>query len=88
MFTLKELLFKSEKVLFKSMQEKARCINQLLPSSKTNGYMLKKKITHLYYHSVKKLLLVGPFYLEFVSVFCNAALCEMLPLNILAITKF
>ena len=43
MFTFQKLLLKSDNVLLKSMQDKANRINQLLPSSKTNGYMLRKR---------------------------------------------
>ena len=57
----------------------------------TNFYLAvkpKKRGHSFVLPSCKKLLLVGPFYQEFFSVFCNAAFCVMLPLNTHAVTKF
>ena len=34
MYTFQELLHESDKILFKSMEDKANCINHLLPNLK------------------------------------------------------
>ena len=47
---------KSDNLLFKSMQYKANCINQLLLNSKTNGYMLRKRGNSFVLPSCKKII--------------------------------
>ena len=60
-YTCQELLHISDKVLFKSMKDKANCINHLPPNSKTNGYILRKRDHSYVLPFCKKTLLVVLF---------------------------